>query len=519
MIPSIQKNPFVLMNCGYSFEELDYFASKITDMPVNAYWRLAGAAQQALWDAKNQAHVGLPENMLIAAMNKLLSKQGSVPQEEINMFLVGATGTADLILSHGLYYLPRAYEEEVKIAELVTKMILRPSEKISEADFEAVIDEYHSSCCNFELSADQKKAVWIALTRSICIITGGPGTGKSTIMDALLFCWKKFFDDDWMLMAPTGKAAVRMTETTGQPATTIHSALGLTVGNESTDKMDTSCNPVNKSLVIIDESSMLDQSVMASVMLSLDPKRRQHLVFVGDPDQLPSVGWGNILADMIASEVVPLCCLKTIYRQGAGSPIITNAIKIQNDDASFEWTDIFKAYNQGADDANMAAVCRFYKRCVHHYGYENVVLLSPYHRKTAICTNELNKYLQETLNPNTGQKQITSFGRVFRVKDRVIQLKNVDLLSNGDVGTIQWIDPSAGDTEKCMSVCFECGVIREYTKDQLDQLELAYALSIHKSQGSQWKNVIIVMPQNPSIFLRRNLLYTAITRRDRKSVV
>lgn len=511
MIPSIRDNPFILMRCGYSFEELDHFASHITDMPVNAYHRLTAAAQQTLLDAKSQSHVALPEDLLISAMTKLLSRQGSVPQEELAMFLVGATSSGELILSHGLYYLPRSYEEEVKIAELVSRMILKKPEKITPDAFKSAMDDYHASC-GFELSEDQKNAVWTALTRSICIITGGPGTGKSTILDALLFCWKKLFNEDWMLMAPTGKASVRMTETTGQPATTIHASLGLVVGNDNTESMDTVCNPITKSLVIIDESSMLDQTVMASVMYALEPKGRQHLVFVGDPDQLPSIGWGNILADMIVSDVVPVCRLSTIYRQGEGSPIITNSAKMQNNDAEFNWTDSFKGYNQGTDEANMQAVCRFYKRCALHYGFEDVVLLSPYHKKTAICTNELNKQLQEALNPNFGQKQISAYGRTFRARDRVIQLKNTELIPNGDVGTVQWVDPTAGDSEKCISVYFECGVTREYARDQLDQLELAYALSIHKSQGSQWKTVIIVLPQKPSAFLRRNLLYTAITR-------
>lgn len=511
IIPTIQTNPFILMQCGYEFRELDRFASAISDMAPNSPFRLTAAAYQVLFDAKAQSHVGLPEQQVISAMMKLLAEHNGVTSDELLLFLNSATATKELVFSHGLYYLPRSYEEEVLIAELVAKMVKKPPERISGTAFQKAMKDYRDKK-GIALSADQESAVWTALTRSLCIITGGPGTGKSTILDALLFCWKKFYDTEWLLMAPTGKAGVRMTETTGQPATTIHAALGLLVGNESAESMDRICNPVSKSLVVIDECSMLDQTVMASVMLSLEAKPLQHVVLVGDPDQLPSVGWGNVLADMIDSQVVPVCRLKTIYRQGAGNPIITNSSKIQNDDANLEFTDSFKAFNQGSDEDNMQAACRFYKRCIRHYGFENVVLLSPYHKKTPICTNELNKHLQEALNPNNGQKQISHFGRVFRTRDRVIQLKNVEGLSNGDVGTIQWVDPTAGDTERILSVKFESGVVREYGRDQLDQLELAYALSIHKSQGSQWKTVIIVLPQNSSPFLRRNLLYTAITR-------
>lgn len=516
MLNSIRENPFVLMKCGYTFEELDYFGSRHTDYPINDYRRLLAAGQQALMNAKRQSHVGLPEDIFIANISNLLSKQGFVSKEDIQSFLAGANQCQDLIYDMGLYYLPRSYQEETTLAKLLMELVEKPQEDVSRKDFDDCIAEYCEDK-GFALSKDQKDAVWTALTRSLCVITGGPGTGKSTILDALLFCWNRFFDEDWRLMAPTGKAAVRMTETTQQPATTIHSSLGLIVGNEDPDIMDDRVTPSSASVIVADESSMVDQTVAVSLAISLQAKNfgkeLQHLVLVGDPDQLPSVGWGNVLADLIESEVVPICRLSTVYRQGAGSPIITNSIKMQNGDTELDFSDpSFKRFHVGDDEANMEAACQFYLRCIKAYGIENVAMLSPYHKATAISTNALNKALQSLINPDHGQGQVKSMGQTLRQGDRVMMLKNTEFLSNGDIGTITYVDPNAGDTDPCVVVAFENGSSCEYIRDNLNQLELAYAISVHKSQGSQYDTVIMLLPNEHSSFLKRNILYTGITR-------
>lgn len=516
MLESIQDNPFILMKCGYAFSDLDYFSSRHTNYPANDYRRLLAATQQALMDARQQSHVGLPAETLIEDIRKLLSKQAPVDRVEIEDFLQGAAREQAIVYSYGLYYLPRAYMEESHIAELLIQQSKKQCEKLNRKKFEGALEEY-SQDKGFSLSSDQQNAVWEALTKSICIITGGPGTGKSTILDALLFCWKRFFDEEWMLMAPTGKAAVRMTETTQQPAATIHSSLGLTVGNENMDELNPLVAPIGASLVIVDETSMLDQSVMVALEMSLQAesfgKALQHLVLVGDPDQLPSVGWGNVLADIIDSEVIPVQRLKTIYRQGAGNPIITNAAKMQSGDTNLDFTQkSFRRGHYGSDEQNMEEACRFYLKCVQHYGIENVAMLSPYHKATDISTDALNKRLQECINPSRGQGEIKAMGHILRTGDRVMQLKNTDSLSNGDVGTIEHINPHADEVEPCVFVKFENGTTCEYIRESLGQLDLAYAISIHKSQGSQWPTVIIVMPNRFTTFLRRNILYTAITR-------
>ena len=528
MVKQISANPFVLMKCGYLFQELDRFCCRKTAMAVNSYMRLLAAAQQVLIDARQKSHVGLPKDELLSNLTSLLAENGRVAGSDLDLFMESATQNSALVYDCGLYYLPRSYQEEEKIAEVLKQLACKTSEKISRREFSQLMDAY-SEEKGFSLSPNQCEAVWTALTKSVCVITGGPGTGKSTILDALLFCWKHFFDSDWVLMAPTGKASVRMTETTQQPATTIHSTLGLYVGNDDPDEMDTHVNMTTASLVVVDESSMIDQSVMASLCMALQAelagKTLQHLVLVGDPDQLPSVGWGNVLADIIDSESIPVCRLSTIYRQGEGNPIITNSLKMKDGDTelAFDPQSSFKRFHHGEDDAigtadekNADKACRFYLRCVKHYGIENVVLLSPYHKgPQAISTNSLNRKLQDALNPDRGQGKILQ----FREGDRVMQLKNTELLSNGDVGTIVFIDSHAGETDPCLVVEFENGVRHGYIKESLVQLELAYAITIHKSQGSQYQNVIVMMPNRFTPFIRRNLLYTAITRSSKNVAI
>jgi len=241
--------------------------------------------------------------------------------------------------------------------------------------------------------------------------------------------------------------------------------------------------------------------------------KKQHIVFVGDPDQLPSVGWGNVLADMIQSKVVPVCKLQTIYRQGKENPIITNAQRMLRGDTEMDWSNrSFRRYHCGDDTDNMQAACKFYKRCVDQFGIDEVVMLSPYHRKTAISTDSLNRLLQDMMNPDVGQGSISFMGRVFRNGDRVMQLRNTDKLSNGDVGTVIGVYPRADGSETCLAVEYSDDLVVPYIREELVQLELAYAISVHKSQGSQYKTVIVVLPNESSRFLRRSILYTAITR-------
>lgn len=514
MIDSIRENPFVLIGAGYSFKDLDKFSATHTEFCVNDYRRLLGASQDILLDAQRSCHVGLPASIMLTRLKDALRPVGTVGDLDCRAFLREACVRKDLVFANELFYLRRAYEEESVITRRLAAMAELTPRNVDRKKFDKCIEAYGKDK-GITLSADQTNAVWTAITRQICIITGGPGTGKSTILDAILFSWKKFHkDSDWLLMAPTGKAAVRMTETTGESAYTIHSTLqlGVQTGFEHKEEVEAE---IENSLIVVDESSMLDLSVASALVGALSNiySGKQHLILVGDPDQLPSVSYGNVLADLISSDVIPVCSLNTIYRQAAENPIVTNSLRIRADNDDLVWGGDFKRFHEGSDARNMDVACNFFVRCVKQFGIENVALLSPFHNKTEISTNVLNRKLQETINPANGRPGIKGIGGIsFRVKDRVMQLRNTEWLSNGDVGTVIDVDPFADSGDLCLTVEFENGIVQGYTRDDLTQLDLAYAFSIHKSQGSQYKCVIIVLPNETSSFLTRSILYTGITR-------
>lgn len=514
ILDAVKANPFLLIHAGYNFQELDAFAAKHTEYPADDYRRILAAAQDALLTAQRESHVGLPDDILIRKIAKALQPLGGIPDVCIQNFLHHACTKKDLIFMGHMFYLGRAYQEEDIIAERLSDMAALPAKTIDRKKFLRCMKKYGEKK-GFSLSENQQDAVWTVLTRPVCVITGGPGTGKSTILDAVLYCWKKFYSDkDWCLMAPTGKASVRMQETTGECAATIHSTLDLTITSdfETPEYSDIS---LRNGVIVIDESSMIDLSVAAALIEAIaSAKGEQHLVIVGDPDQLPSVGYGNFLDDLIESKVIPVASLNTIYRQAEGNPIITNSIKMRNDDADLDWSNpMFNRYHTGTDADNMEAACKLYLRLVKKVGIENVALLSPYREKTDIATNILNKKLQDVLNPKNGRKAIRRGKSMeFRVGDRVMQLRNTEYLSNGDVGTVTSIDPSADDDEACLTVEFESGIAQGYSWEEIYSLDLAYAFTVHKSQGSQYKCVLIVLPNKASQFLTRSILYTAVTR-------
>lgn len=496
MLPEIRNNPFLLQQIGIPFIELDAFCAKRSGFAVDDSRRLTAATIQVLLNAQNESHVCLPENLMPTKLRALLSHHGAIPLSTCKMFLDAFLESKYVTKANGMYYLTRAFNEEQFVKDTILKKLTSEKREINREEFEKEIREYgmarkdeKGNPAPIILAPGQAEAVYTALTNRFCVITGGPGTGKSTILDAILHCWRKFYkDDDWILMAPTGKAAVRMTQATGQTAGTIHSTLGLGVSEMPLDPDAPSFHPaeIEKGLVVVDESSMIDLSV-ATALLKAVKNPEQHLILVGDPDQLPSVGYGNVLADLIASNVVPVARLSTIYRQAAGNPIIVNSAKMRDGDIHLDWShNFFKGWNQGSDEANMQRACKYYMACVNKLGVKNVVMLSPYHKKGNISTDALNALLQASFNPDKGRGQVRSMGQILRFGDRVMQLKNTSTVVNGDVGTIQAVNENADVDEPCVVVKYDnTDLIQEYTRDELNQLELAYAMSVHKSQGSR----------------------------------
>ena len=382
MLPDIQYNPFILQQIGIPFTEIDYFCSKHSGFVVNDNRRLTAAAIQVVLDAQKQSHVAVPAEIMATRLQAMLSHYGSVSRNECRMFLDALFESRFITKDLGMFYLSRAYNEETYVANAIWKKLSAPKCDLDREEVDKTLYEYGKQRTDEKgnpapiiLADGQKDAVYTALTNRFCVVTGGPGTGKSTILDAILYCWKKFYkDNDWILMAPTGKASVRMTQATGQHAGTIHSTLGLGVSDMVLDPDAPSLHPdeVKQGLVVVDEASMLDLSVMAALLKAVK-ETDQHLVLVGDPEQLPSVGYGNVLADLINSNVVPVARLTTIYRQAAGNPIIVNAKKMREGDIHLDWShNFFKGYDQKTDEANMQRACRYFMQCVNKLGIKNV---------------------------------------------------------------------------------------------------------------------------------------------------
>ncbi|MCL4294948.1 MAG: AAA family ATPase [Anaerolineae bacterium] len=367
------------------------------------------------------------------------------------------------------------------------------------------------------LAEQQRRAVQTALTSKISILTGGPGTGKTSTVQAVLRLLQGK-GKNALLAAPTGRAAKRLTESTGHEARTIHRLLEVSPG-EGFKFQRNQDNPLEGDLLIVDECSMVDLILMNNVLKAIHPA--SHLLLVGDADQLPSVGAGNVLRDIIASGVVPVTRLDVIFRQAAGSSIITNAHRINKGEMPLfppEKRDFYFFGKEEPEEASELVVDIVARRVPEKFGIPmaDVQVLSPMHRGAA-GARMLNEKLQARLNPlRYDQPEYRSGSRLFRKGDRVLQLRNnydKDVF-NGDIGRIERIDLEEGEIQ----VGFE-GRMVTYDLSDLDELTLAYAMSVHKSQGSEYPVVVLPLLTQHYMLLQRNLLYTAITRAKKMVVI
>lgn len=360
------------------------------------------------------------------------------------------------------------------------------------------------------LADRQRQAVQMALTNKVAILTGGPGTGKTTTIRAILRLLESK-GKQVLLAAPTGRAAKRLAESTGREAKTIHRLLEVSPGQAFKFQRNVD-NPLDGDVLILDECSMIDLILMNNILKAVHPA--MHLLLVGDADQLPSVGAGNVLRDLIASEIIPVTQLDVIFRQAADSSIITNAHRINRGEMPFFPKNKQDFYFFGKEDPEKAAdlvVDIVARRIPEKFGLpiSDVQVLSPTHRGAA-GARALNEKLQAQLNPlRYSQPEYRSGSRLFRIGDRVLQLRNNydKNVFNGDVGHIEQIDLEEGEIQ----VNFEGRPIT-YEFSDLDELTLAYAMSVHKSQGSEYPVVVLPLLTQHYMLLQRNLLYTAITR-------
>ena len=380
------------------------------------------------------------------------------------------------------------------------------------------------------LAPEQRNAVEVGLSNQFAVITGGPGTGKTTIIKFIRNIYQKNNKGKKILMcSPTGVAATRMSESTGGEACTVHKALNL-IANE--DGFYNDVEELDYDLIIVDETSMLDIYLAKVLVKAL--KRGAKMLFIGDVEQLPSVGPGAVLRDIIMSKVVPVAELKKVYRQADGSLIALNALLIKNGKCCFDYGEAFQFIPANSFEEASRIMTDLYLKEISIRGIQDVMMLSPFRQKTATGVNELNKLRDFANPPSENKKEIDGGkGKIFREGDKVIQLKNVDAISNGDVGIItkisdeavlddeghQVIENEKPKYEKKVTIDFGNDRIVSYDKEDLQMIDWSYAMTVHKSQGSEAHTVIFNLLDSHGIMLKRNLLYTAVTRAKKKVII
>lgn len=401
-------------------------------------------------------------------------------------------------------------EVETKLAQAIVNIAKFPKMPIREIESDIRLMEIQEKV---SLAPEQRNAVITGLSNQFAVITGGPGTGKTTIIKFIRNIYMKRNKGKKILMcSPTGVAATRMSDSTNGEACTIHKSLGL-VANEEGVYNDVSVPELDYDLIIVDETSMMD--IYLAKVLCEAVQKGAKLLFIGDVDQLPSVGPGAVLKDIIDSHILPVAVLTKVYRQADGSLIALNALLIKNGKYSFDYGEAFQFIPADNFDTAARIMEDLYLKEISANGIQNVMMLSPFRKKTATGVNSLN-LLRDNINPpDPNKKEIESLGRLFREGDKVIQLKNVDSVSNGETGMITRIAP---DDEGTLIVNIDFGHDRvvNYKQEDLEMIDWSYAMTVHKSQGSEANVVIFNLLDEHGIMLKRNLLYTAITRAKKK---
>ena len=490
--------------------------------------RLRAAIEYELAHNAGNGHVFLPREKLLAATAQLVDVDTDMVETALDKLIDSFAVVEKPIANVRGCYLPRMYQAETFVAQRLLSMLRTPVEQLRQVDktIDAIEKEQGVSYAPL-----QRQAVRMAAEGGVLLLTGGPGTGKTTSLRGIVALYRRM-GLDVALLAPTGRAAKRLGEVTDCEAQTIHRALGMSY-NEMTGQVAFKKNgsdPLEAHAVIVDEMSMVDLELMQALLEALRPGCR--LVLVGDPDQLPSVGAGNVLGDLLRSTVVPTVSLTQVFRQAEQSAIIRNAHAVnlgQPPQLDSNQGDFFFLCRRSPDRLVQTVVelCRDRLPKNMNVPADQIQVLSST-RKGACGTAALNRALQAALNPPAAGKRQKQWGDVtFRVGDRVMQTKNnYDVLwekddgtagsgiFNGDVGVIQDIDSSG----ELIVLRFDDRTAT-YTADLLSQLDMAYAITVHKSQGSEYPAVILVSaPAAPSLMVR-GVLYTAITRARRMLIM
>lgn len=539
----VKNNPYRLVEdiSGIGFKKADEIAYRV-GIAKDSPERIKTGLFYVLGTFSANGHTYIPRDILVEEAVKLLlpeeyndyAKTGSFEHPLIENALIELNLAKQIIIKNyenvPCVFLAYLYHSEQAVAQkLIDLASLYRQDVGLDVDKELVDTQKE---LNITLVEEQKEAVKHVLCNGVTVITGGPGTGKTTTINAILHVLDKL-EDEVLLAAPTGRAAKRMSEATGRQAQTIHRLLEINYRQDEASKQmfnRNEDNPLEADVIIVDEMSMVDISLMHALLKAV--VNGQRLVLIGDADQLPSVGAGNVLKDIIKSGRIPVVRLIQIFRQASKSAIVMNAHRINKGEypiCNEKGTDFFFMKRAIQEELKDTIIELITKRLPKYQGFDSlkdIQVLAPM-RKGTVGVNELNKALQSAINPYHELKPEKEFrGTLFREGDKVMQIKNnyntpwkilgktgmpLDEgtgVFNGDCGIITRIREDA----EILTVTFDDQKVVEYEFNQLDELELAYAVTIHKSQGSEYPVVIIPIHSGPSMLLNRNLLYTAVTR-------
>ena len=533
-IDEIESNPYILIDLvkGVDFAKLDKYALE-NGFEVNNYKRIKCGIKYSLVKITYNGHCCTLEANLIKYVKELLK----VEDDDIEHCLIDLNVKEEIVIEkredENWVYSKEIYDAEANIA---SKLILLDSAQNIKriAGFDSELEKIEKAG-NINLSAKQKEAIQSINSNNVVIITGGPGTGKTTIIKNVIDIYKSH-GKKVVLCAPTGRAAKRMTEMTGEEAKTLHRL--LEIGKIEKDNEFTIMNyevaPIDADVIIVDEASMVDIYLMNYLLNGIYQGTK--LILVGDTDQLPSVGPGSVLKDIINSERIKTIFLDEIFRQAAQSKIIVNSHRVNDGEYFLDkeeqegLKDDFFYIKEKSQDIMLDQIISLCKGRLKNFGdydfFENIQILSPT-KKGLLGTKELNKKLQEELKPSSDEKNEKKVGEViFREGDRVMQVKNnYDIywekgntlsltyesgtgIFNGELGKIVKID----FLNKQIKILFDDEKEAWYAFSDMDQIEHAYAITVHKAQGSEFDVVIMVVTQSSAMLLTRNLLYTGLTR-------
>ena len=522
-LESLRENPYLLCSTlvGGTFREADTMALNL-GMGGSSKNRIGAAILFELVHNTGNGHCFIPREKLAAVTAELIDVSPEEADDCIGELIEEGSLRNEAIAGVNACYLPELYEAETDAAERFARMCRRSfSDRLNTEKLLKKLETQQ----HIEYAPKQKQTLELVLKHQLVVITGGPGTGKTTSIRAILAMLDELGMKS-LLCAPTGRAAKRMTELTGREAATVHRLLGAKFDEEGDRVVFTKdeSDRLDCDAVILDECSMVDILLMDALLRALPPDAR--LILVGDADQLPSVGPGNVFSALIRSQVTATVRLTEIFRQNEGSRIIRNAHMInrgEHPDFAENAGDFFrlKRLQAGTSVETITELCTVRLPNKMHIPTEEIQVLSPT-RKGETGTAALNKKLQQAINPPAPDKREKPFGDViFREGDRVMQIRNnYDILwhnaemteagtgiYNGDIGTLLTIDPES----ETLTIDFD-GRIASYGFDALIELEHAWAITVHKAQGSEYRAVILALGGTSQMLMTRGVLYTAVTR-------